>query len=224
METGEGGVKNGGFAPVDILINGALFKDNYDVAEAHGDPQEFELDLWNVSAFLMPGSNTIRFDLDGSAESHYWIQNLALMDLAGTADLRGSSIEVYSGLQVAPETDAVFNISTNDSWLLTPDQSHLEFLIDIASVSPNAHMAVVHMTTGEAGTTNNGYSPVDISINGRMFKQKYDVSEAYGAPQEFEIDLWRVSDFLDVGTNRIRIELNVASETQYWIQYFAISN
>ena len=96
--------------------------------------------------------------------------------------------------------------------------------MNVAAVSSNSHMAVVHMTTGGQGTTNGGYSPVDISINGNPFKQKYDVSEAHGAPEEFEIDLWPVGDFLAVGANTIRIELNEASETQYWIQYFVISN
>jgi hypothetical protein len=224
MTTGDGDAKNGGFAPVDVLVNGTQFKENFDVAETHGDPQEFEFDLWNVSALLVSGANTIRFDLDESAETFYWIQHLALIDSAGSADLRGSSIEVSSGLQVAPDTNAVFNTSTNDSWMLTGVQNHLEFWIDYASVPSNAYIAIVHMTSGDLGATNNGYSPVDISINGQVFKQKYDVAEAHGTPQKFEIDLWRVSDYLDIGANRIRIELNEASETQYWIQNFAITN
>jgi hypothetical protein len=225
MTTGAGGVKNGGFAPVDIFVNGAMFKENYDVAEAHGDPQQFELDMWDVSTLLTPGINTVRIALDGSAETQYWIQHLALMDLAGAADLRSDPIVASLGLLVANGADALFNSeSTQDSWYFTLGEGYLEFSINVAAVSSNSHMAVVHMTTGGQGTTNGGYSPVDISINGNTFKQKYDVSEAHGAPEEFEIDLWPVSDFLAVGANTIRIELNEASETQYWIQYFAISN
>ncbi len=69
---------NGGFAPVDIVINGVTFLNDYDVAENHAGSHSYETDTWTVTSQLVSGTNAIRITLQNNACTVYWIQKITV--------------------------------------------------------------------------------------------------------------------------------------------------
>ncbi|MDP6453427.1 MAG: hypothetical protein QF898_08985 [SAR202 cluster bacterium] len=80
LSSGSAGAQGGGYSPVGIIINGTLFRDNYDVAENHNFSHSMEVDTWQIGSLLKPGSNTIRieYENDPAAQTQYWIKEILL--------------------------------------------------------------------------------------------------------------------------------------------------
>jgi hypothetical protein len=74
LTSASGNCQGGGFSPIDIVINGAVWKSNYDVAAAHGGTHGWVDDDWQVSLPSGPGTIEIRYR--ANACTHYWIQRL----------------------------------------------------------------------------------------------------------------------------------------------------
>ena len=93
---------NNGYSPIDILLNGTLILDNYDVAEEHSGSHAFEEDSWQLPIDnLVSGSNTltIEFEDDPWAETHYWIKSLSVSP--GILEIEESdndNIQLISGI------------------------------------------------------------------------------------------------------------------------------
>ena len=75
----------GGYAPVDISINGNvptqvngehIDQGPYNPAEHHDFTDSYSTDVFPITRFLHKGTNTIRVQLDKDAKTQYWIQTL----------------------------------------------------------------------------------------------------------------------------------------------------
>ncbi len=78
LSSASSNARGGGYSPVNILINGQLFKDHYDVAANHNASHGFETDQWDVARYLISGQNTLRIEFQSDAQTHYWIQEFKI--------------------------------------------------------------------------------------------------------------------------------------------------
>ncbi len=110
------------------------------------------------------------------------------------------------------------------TWKMTfPGISYLEILFDLDIVPTNAYVSLLHLTSYSENSENNGYSPVDIFINGVRFKDNYDVALRYG-DHSWHTDNWPVDSYLRTGSNTLRIEFenDPWATTFYWIRNISI--
>ena len=70
---------NPGYSPINITVNGTLFKNAYDVAASHNGSKGYENDSFAAISVLRAGTNNIRVTLQPNAKTHYWIRNLAIV-------------------------------------------------------------------------------------------------------------------------------------------------
>lgn len=70
------GCPGGGYAPVDIVVNGQALASCYDPAQNHGGSHGFVTDRWEVGHLLRPGPNRIQLRQCATACTHYWIRYL----------------------------------------------------------------------------------------------------------------------------------------------------
>ena len=107
-------VPSGGYAPVDIYINGQLFLNNYDVAESHSDSHAYEYDIWDITSYLQIGENSIEILYDSSAETHYWIQALIIRPLSFDTDFSSSVLIISpSGSDPSTTVKSTWSVSGN---------------------------------------------------------------------------------------------------------------
>jgi len=109
-------VPSGGYSPVDIYINGQLFLDNYDVAEAHGGSHTYEHDIWDITSYLQIGGNSIEiiFEDDPWADTYYWIQTLIIRPLNFVTDLSSSVLLITpSGSDPSTTVKSTWSVSGN---------------------------------------------------------------------------------------------------------------
>jgi hypothetical protein len=114
-----------------------------------------------------------------------------------------------------------------DSWImLAPGLSYIQASVNLSSVVQGASLTMIHLSSGDSGAQGGGYSPVDIIINGTMFRDNYDVAENHNFSHGMEVDSWQIASLLKPGNNTIRIEFenDPAAQTQYWIKEIMLKN
>jgi hypothetical protein len=119
----------------------------------------------------------------------------------------------------------VYNSHYGSSWLLrNPGVSYLEATFDVREVQPSAMLKLIHLTSSMWPKP--GSSPVDITINNKLFLDNYDVAAAHNGSRDYENDAFVISDFLAPGKNTIRIALQDKpwAKTHYWIRNLEVVN
>lgn len=132
-------------------------------------------------------------------------------------DTSGMSISTY-GME--------HNTGEGVSWrMLNPGTSYLEATFDLAEIPGGVILSLTHLSSADAGAPGGGYSPVDIYINGGLFRDNYDVAENHCGSHGYAIDKWQIQNYLVSGENTITIafEDDPWADTRYWIQSLAIS-
>lgn len=158
-----------------------------------------------------------------------------LIDESGTNPVPPDSLETWADFQseaienrnmIISTNGMEFNSSYGYSWLmLNPGSSYLQGTFNLDAIPSGALLKLTHLSSYAEGVPGNGYSPVDIIINGNMVENNYDVAEAHGGSHSYETDVWQVKNFLHIGSNTLRIEFedNPWAYTHYWIQSVAVS-
>lgn len=108
----------------------------------------------------------------------------------------------------------------NSLRLLYPD-SKLTAKFHLKSKPQKAELMVEHLSSKSGMCPNNGYSPVTISINGKVVVSTYDVAKHHGGSHGYETDWWKVADKLRKGSNTIKWEAENLC-THYWLKRFEI--
>lgn len=132
------------------------------------------------------------------------------VDLNETIAIQNAEF-TYSGME--------YN-STYETWRMTqPGNSYLETTFELDNVPKDVYISLFHLTSYSESAIYNGYSPIDIFINGEKIKDDYDVALFYG-DHSWHADDWSIESYLMVGSNTIRIELesNPWAATHYWIR------
>jgi len=143
-------VPSGGYAPVDIYINGQLFLDNYDVAEAHDGSHSFEHDCWDIASYLQTGENNIHilFEDDPLAETHYWIQALAIRPVSFNVDPNASVLTITpSGSDPSTTVKSTWSVFGN----ITDGNGN-----NVAGASVNVFLSGYSQSWGSGTTDSNG--------------------------------------------------------------------
>lgn len=135
-----------------------------------------------------------------------------------TVTVRGNGMTVQtSGMD--------FN-SSGACWRMpTPGTSYFEASFNVAQVPTSAVLSLTHLSSASSMARGGGYSPVDIYVNGQLFRDNFDVAENHCGSHGYEFDEWDISARLTSGLNTIRIESedNPRAETHYWIQAAQVS-
>lgn len=80
------------------------------------------------------------------------------------------------------------------------------------------HLSLRHQTSDadKPGPNNNmqGYSPINIFVNGKIFKQDYDVA-SYHNERVIKTDTFDITSYLNQGLNEIKIVFGRTARTQY---------
>ena len=143
-------VPSGGYSPVDIYINGQLFLDNYDVAEAHGGSHTYEHDTWDITSYLQIGGNSIEiiFEDDPWADSHYWVQTLIIRPLSFDTDF-SSSVLIFtpSGSDPSTTVKSTWSVSGN----ITDGNGN-----NVVGASVNVFLSGYSQSWGSGTTDGNG--------------------------------------------------------------------
>jgi len=69
---------NPGHAPIDILVNGKTFKNDYVVPSGN-----WYEDSWDITSLVEDGANTIRINFKDGARTNYWIHSLKVICSGG---------------------------------------------------------------------------------------------------------------------------------------------
>lgn len=92
---------------------------------------------------------------------------------------------------------------------------------NLESKPDTATLTLNHLSSKSSSCRGKGYSPVTISINGRLVVSNYDVAENHGGSHGYETDQWNVGKMLKKGQNTIKWRAeNLCSH--YWIKWFRI--
>ena len=69
-----------GNAPVDIIVNGLLVAEDFDVVAQHDGSTEFHVDTWQIGGYLVEGTNHVRVRLRVNVHNaEYWIASIGVM-------------------------------------------------------------------------------------------------------------------------------------------------
>ncbi len=93
--------------------------------------------------------------------------------------------------------------------------SRLHLGFTLPHVPPRAFLRFNHLTAAVGGKQ--GYSPITILINGKVFKEKYSVGDMGFVEEEFPLE-----SFLIQGRNDIAIAMDFSAQSQYWIRRLEI--
>jgi hypothetical protein len=215
-------------------------------------PSEVTVDLLISEVLQKPVSDALKFvhELEASARmiTFNFIFNLILSHSQDIErKLNPIMDKINNASSYTPETNDIIQINADfsnedfvaknidirtngvgyheKSWrMLTPGQSYLEGTFNLTSVPSGVMLDLIHLTSYAAGVPGDGYSPIDITINGNLFLDNYDVAQNHNGSHGFEKDSWQISDYLNTGQNTIRIELedNPWAYTHYWINTLSI--
>ena len=124
-------------------------------------------------------------------------------------------------------SDMQYNDYYGGSWLMHyRGTSELECNFIIEEMSEKMMLEIIHLTSTVEGGYGDGYSPVDVSINGQLFLDDYDVAAAHNGSHTFQLDSWDITNYLVEGNNSLSINLvdieNACSN--YWMQALAINS
>jgi len=120
-----------------------------------------------------------------------------------------------------------YNNKYGDSWrMLVPGSSYLEGTFDLPYVPSGVLLELIHLTSGSVNCPGGGYSPVDIYINSQLLEDNYDVAQNHCESHSWAEDTWQIEDYLNTGTNTIRIELedDPWACTHYWVRSLSIAD
>ena len=122
-------------------------------------------------------------------------------------------------------SDMQYNDYYGGSWLMHykgTSELYGSFLVE--ELPERVMLKLIHLTSKLEGAFQDGYSPIDIYINGQLFLDDYDVAESYNGSHSFESDSWDISNYLVVGGNSVNIKLvNIPDAcSNYWIQALEI--
>ena len=98
--------------------------------------------------------------------------------------------------------------------------SYVEFTTT-TPVDGQVVLRLVHLTSGVPTCPNGGYAPVDLSINGAVVLNDFDVAENHGGSHSYENDVWLIGG-LPADTFVFRIALDSHACSNYWIQLFTL--
>jgi len=110
--------------------------------------------------------------------------------------------------------------------MVDPGCSYLQATFNVAQVPSSSVLSLSHLSSADCAVQGGGYSPVDIYVNGELFRDNYDVAESHCGAHGYAFDQWNITGRLVSGVNIIRIELqdNPRAETHYWLQALHISS
>lgn len=122
-------------------------------------------------------------------------------------------------------SDMQYNDYYGGSWLMHyrgTSELYGSFLVE--ELPERVTLKLIHLTSKLEGAFQDGYSPIDIYINGQLFLDDYDVAESHNGSHSFESDSWDISNYLVVGGNSVTIKLvNIPDAcSNYWIQALEI--
>lgn len=111
----------------------------------------------------------------------------------------------------------MYNKYYGNSWIMhNPDQSFIEVDFDQEThfekkrVYDKAELSLVHLTSMAGRSA--GSSPIDISVN------KVKVQDNYSPPSgNWVSDTFDITDLMEDGRNRIRLDFQSGARTNYWI-------
>lgn len=133
------------------------------------------------------------------------------------ADFSNRTIQT-TNLTITTGPGMVYNEYYKHSWkMLYPGRSFLEAKFNATNVNSNVDLILVNLTSSMGSQP--GYSPVDIVINGKLFKDNYNPGS-----MNYKKDIFKIGSFLFDGENTLRIEFQSHpwAKTHYWIQSLEI--
>lgn len=116
-----------------------------------------------------------------------------------------------------------YNSHYGSSWLmLYPRRSKIVGSFELSNTPSKATLTITHLSSASSNAKGGGYSPINIILNGRLFKGKYDVAENHSGSHSYNTDQWNIARYLKKGTNTIELKFCSQAQTHYWIQSLKI--
>ena len=128
-----------------------------------------------------------------------------------TSELQTTNCTIQAGV------GTMYNQVYQHSWIMhVPATSYLEIRFTRPdSYGDGADLCMTHLTSYDS--THPGLSPINVVINGQIYKQNYSPPSA-----DWVQDVFDISMFVRPGENVIRLELQTQAITNYWIHWLAI--
>lgn len=112
--------------------------------------------------------------------------------------------------------------------LSTPAESYIVLHFDLPSLEGQSwYLYLDHLTPGDERKKpmGCGYAPVNISVNQKTFRQNYDpASHNDGKWEWFCLDKFPLTEYLQKGTNNIKIILGREASVHYWLRKIEVKN
>lgn len=157
-----------------------------------------------------------------------WLPILCCEWEASSAAQGNKMMVDFSSYPEAPETRMNMTVEkygcdNNPSYkkslrMLSPGLSYVKFKFDLASKS-TAYLNLIHLSSYAAGVLNNGYSPVNIRVNGVNYKTAYSPFS-----HSYMLDSFDISSLTLAGSNEVIISFDSTAKTHYWLQRVEIAN
>ncbi len=117
-----------------------------------------------------------------------------------------------------------YNEAYPGNWRMVALDAYVQADFELDSLPGSAKLVIDHLSSSHPNCPNNGYSPVDVIVNGDVVESCYDPAENHGGTHSFVTDQWEVGPYLQIGTNTIRVQLCGTACSHYWIRYLYIDD
>ena len=114
------------------------------------------------------------------------------------------------------------NFPEDPHWRMVAYGAWVQGTFTLERVPATAQLRIRHLSSAGSGAPGGGYSPVNIHINGQLFKACYDPAENHGGTHGFVVDSWDVASYLKAGVNIIGVQLCDTAWTYYWISHLSV--
>lgn len=145
------------------------------------------------------------------------VQNYFAEDKVCYADFSSQNIRTEN-LNISTYK-TTYNYYYGESWVMyIPGESHFVIKFETPQNFEKAILRVTHLSSYSSLAKGEGYSPINVKINGLAFLKFYDVAENHNGSHAFETDEWNITRYLKTGENIIIWELSYNAQTNYWIK------
>jgi hypothetical protein len=199
-----------GFSPITITVNGQTLAANVTVSGGGYNPEQAVFVV--PTSMLRPGSNSAAIQVAANAQTYFWlyrldVTELAFFNLVGTAD-----VSVY------PATATGVQITQNDGWF---QDDHLRignngrFTVSFPLSAPTP-LLIDFVGLVSRNGSQDGYSPVTLSINGQTIASNYTVP---GGGYDYQPSWFYVArESTQAGQNSVIIQVAADAQTYFWLR------
>jgi hypothetical protein len=199
-----------GFSPITLSVNGQTLVSGFTVPGGGYQPQR--CDFLVPAAMVHTGQNTAQLQVGNDAQTFFWLYRMDVTELAFLRQVGSANVSVYppqtSGLQIT-QNDGQFmgdHIIIGNSGRFT-----VSFPLDAP-----APLIVDFVGLVSRSGDQDGYSPVTVSVNGKVIASDYTVPGGGFGYQDNPF--YAARELTQAGQNTFSIQVAANARTYFWLR------